>query len=220
MIEIFVISLILDCSTQNYSVLHPHKKDNVSIFSNEILERRTMTMPRSFYYNLILLLALVTVAASDLVLVYRSGSAEIKPTGNNNYEWTAHGDSNNIFAIQYYKEEARKVLKYVEVWRLPFNKTVAENQYRYYITHLLNILKSFNSETEKISDETHLTGSLHSLPCLKKCKNLLFAIKKQSIIDQFSLCIRYQHGRDRAWHCWWKCSWRRMKLPPYEVLPH
>jgi hypothetical protein len=204
MIEIFVISLMLDCSTQNYSVLHPHKKDNVSIFlasifSNEILERRTMTMPRSFYYNLILLLALVTVAAaSDLVLVYRSGSAEIKPTGNNNYEWTALGDSDNIFAIQYYKEETAQVLKYIEVGRLPFNKTVAENQYRYYITHLLNILKSFNSETEKISDETHLTGSLHSLPCLKKCKNLLFAIKKQSIIDQFSLCIRYQHGRDRA----------------------
>jgi hypothetical protein len=95
-----------------------------------------MTMPRSFSYNLILLLALVAVAAaSDRLLVYRSGSAEIKPIGNNNYEWTAHGDSNNIFAIQYYKEEALKVLKYVEKWDdCLFNKAIAESQYCYCTT--------------------------------------------------------------------------------------
>lgn len=68
-------------------------------------------MPRSFLC--ILILALVTVAIlaeTDRLLVYRSDSAEIKPSGNNEYEWISSQDSPAVFAVQYCKKEAVKVI--------------------------------------------------------------------------------------------------------------
>jgi len=60
--------------------------------------------------QLIMLLALAAaVLATDRVLIYRSGSENIKVAGENILEWKTTEKSNGVFAVQYYKEETTKV---------------------------------------------------------------------------------------------------------------